>query len=407
MCPMENKSEQSELCSTSSGVTEGEPQMGDTQNDLRSSGAGSVHVCAGGRTHSEQLPPVKDADLSRVSSPTRRTQSGVAASNSSDKWRKIRPSFCTYLTTYRSKVREPAQRNMTVERLLHFYHEVVIKTFNMDLNSKTEEVVQNIIVPMTEDDALSWVEYLEKNTEYVESTPFITGGKSRPFITHGHEVPQEDEPTTHVVHAWKMRFVDLLMAVLLDASGGKTRKLGESYEEACRIYSKFLTKQYWICCFCINQHRSICHEPSMKCRCGAQKWTESSAECEYDKFAAVAQDLHKRGGGMMLALEKDLYALSRAWCVDEVHYALCTNMAIKPSFSTLPGFPHLREFICEVRQCQARPSDKERILRKIESGTGIPAFNDRVTAFMQREAKKLIDAARHRSRSISVGRRRR
>jgi len=248
---------------------------------------------------------------------------------------------------------------------------------------------------------------LERNTEYVDTTPInLTTDKSRPFFTTGNDVP-DAEPTTHVVHAWKMRFVDLLAAILQDASNGKTRKLGETYEEACRIYAKVLHKPYWICCFCINQHHSICHEPRFKCRCSAPKFSEAMPQCEFDKFSAVAQVLHQRNGRMLLALEKDLQSLSRAWCVDEVHYALATGMAIAPSFSTLPGFCHLREFVCEVRRCEARPSDKERILNKIQVGTGIPAFNERVTKFLQTEAKLLMDSARNRSRSISVNRRRR
>jgi hypothetical protein len=220
------------------------------------------------------------------------------------------------------------------------------------------------------------------------------------------ETLQED-PTTHVVHAWRMRFVDLLAAVLLHASGGKTRKLGDSYEEACRIYAKVLRKPYWICCFCINQHLSICNEPRFKCRCGAPKFNDTMPECEFDKFSAVAQKLHKSGGGMVLALERDLHALSRAWCVDEVHYALATNMPIKPAFSTVPSFGHLRDFVCEVRRCQARESDKQRILKRVQGGTGITAFNDRVTHFLQTEARTLMDMARSRSRSISVRRERR
>jgi len=325
----------------------------------------------------------------------------------SNRWQKIRPGFCRYVRVYRMKVEELSRRSISVERLLHFYHEVVIKTFNMDPNALTEDVVQDIIIPMTEEDEVSWVDYLEKNTEYVDTTPVVlTSAKSRPFFTAGAEA-SDVEPTTHVVHAWKMRFVDLLAAILQDASHGKTRKLGESYEEACRIYAKVLHKPYWICAFCINQHLSICHEPRFKCRCSSPKYDEATPQCEFDKFSAVAQVLHQRGGGMLLALERDLQALSRAWCVDEVHYALATGMAIKPSFSTLPGFCSLREFVCEVTRCQARPSDKERILNKIQIGTGIPAFNDRVTTFLQTEARLLMDAARNRSRSISVTRRRR
>merc|ERR1711972_945054 len=154
-------------------------------------------------------------------------------------------------------------------------------------------------------------------------------------------------------------------------------------------------------------HLSICQEPHFKCRCSAPKFDDTTPQCEFDKFAAVAQKLHHRGGGMLLALERDLQSLSRAWCVDEVHYALATGMAIKPSFSTIPCFGDLREFACEVRRCEARPRDKDRILNKIQEGTGIPAFNERITTFLHKEAGSLMAAARNRSRSISVSRQRR
>jgi hypothetical protein len=356
-----------------------------------------IHASASGIDgDAESNASVLQAEVQRVKSEPSRVMSpppGFKSRSLSNRWHHIRPKFARYLHTYRGKVEELSRRSMLLGQ-----------------SPLMEDVVQNIIIPMTEEDAVSWVDFLDRHTEYVDITPksITTTSKSRPFITFNFDVSADElgEPTTHVVHAWKMRFVDLLGAVLLDASNGKTRKLGESYDDACRIYSKVLHKPYWICCFCINQHLSICQEPRFKCRCSAPKYDETYPQCEFDKFAAVAKMLHHSGGRMLLALEKDLQALSRAWCVDEVHYALVTGMAIKPSFNTLPGFADLREFACEVRRCEARPRDKERILRIIQTGIGIPAFNARITNFLQKEADVLMQAARSRSRSISVTHRR-
>jgi hypothetical protein len=59
---------------------------------------------------------------------------------------KVRPSFCRYLRKYRATVDALSQRSISVERLLHFYHEVVVKTFNMDTSTTTDQVVQEMLL---------------------------------------------------------------------------------------------------------------------------------------------------------------------------------------------------------------------------------------------------------------------
>lgn len=97
---------------------------------------------------------------------------------------------------------------------------------------------------------------------------------------------------------------------------------------------------------------------------------------------------------MVLALDRQMQTLTRAWCVDEVHHALDKNMPIKPSFNTFPGIPQLRRYSCRVDECQARPQDRERILAKVRAGTGEEAFNAKVTSFVHEIAEGLVRKAK-------------
>mmetsp|Transcript_106615 Transcript_106615/g.318662 ORF Transcript_106615/g.318662 Transcript_106615/m.318662 type:complete len:282 (-) Transcript_106615:59-904(-) len=277
------------------------------------------------------------------------------------------------------------------------------------METTTAEVVKDMIVPTTEDLESSWVDWLRQQDaspsgeESCSSSTPTPSSFFRPHSADSSSLP----PTTHVVHAWRMRFADLLGAVLFDASDGKTRMPGDSFEDACLIFSEVLDKRYWICCFCVNQHQSICHEAQIRCRCRARNLQSCVPGCELDKFDLVAKKIHAGGGTMMLALESEMQILKRAWCVDEINYALNNGMQIRLAYNTMPSFPDLRDFQCDVETCSARPDDKQRILNKIRHSIGIAKFNAQITNFVQASSTELITQVRVRSRSNSHDRMRR
>jgi hypothetical protein len=278
-------------------------------------------------------------------------------------------AWLSHKEIYRAKVAEIADRSISVEDLLHFLHETLGASAIDHKAATTWDVVAEIIIPVTAEARLSWADCFAESAQR--------------------------GPITHVVHAWKMRFEDLLGAVLFHASNGATRRFGNSYQEACGIYANVLHKRYFICCFCINQHCSICDEPHIGCDCGAPKFGDSMPQCEIDKFVDVADRNHLRGADMLLALDPDLHTLSRAWCVDEVS----TGMHITVSYNVRPTRHRLRNFHCDVEQCEARQGDKERILERIRRSTGFEMFNKQVTTFIRNSAEDEIVACRRRASS--------
>jgi len=288
-----------------------------------------------------------------------------------------------WLCTYRHSAEDVARRSISVDMLLHFYHVVVRGIGYNPAELKTREVVWNIVVPVTADDVLSWVDSMRSR-----------GGADA--------MDTADPGITHVVHAWGMRFNELLMAVLRDAVGGEFRGFGSNYDHSRDLYHDALRRRYWICCFCINQHRSICGEATMRCTCGGVKHNETSPRCEYDKFEAVAGRIHRGGGRMIVVLEKEMMALNRAWCVDEIHYALHSKMPLRLQVTTIPQMVHLREYQCDVDACLATfEADRLRIVHKVERGVGISKFNAALTQFVRKEAEALVHVTRQRARSRS------
>lgn len=264
---------------------------------------------------------------------------------------------------------------MSVERVLHFYHNLFIDIYRMrDGVTTTKEVVRDIIIPATAELGSSWVDaYAE------DDSPF--------------------DEVVHVVHSWAMHFSDLVNTILSHASGGQRQDVGKSYAESCDMYKTVLSKRYWVCCWCVNQHRTVCKEEYYNCRCSTPTYDDTMPECECNKFDDVAAQLRfNRNGRMIVALDKKMQALQRAWCVDEVHYALDTGMDVRPSFSSFPGVPEMTNYRCNVASCDARPTDKTRILAKVRRGTGEDEFNRRVTRFVTTFADELVRKAKSRAR---------
>lgn len=282
------------------------------------------------RVAGESMPPMQSKHAALIWSLTANTEALNAAGNLGhlvDEW----------LHAYERSVNDLASRSISLRELLRFREQHARK---IQQDTETRQVVREIIVPMTRDDKVSYAEWLRNESG---------------------QAPQEAD--FHVIHAWGMRFDDLLTATAHAASRGRqTSLVRQDYTES------ELATQFWICAFCINQQRSICDL--------ADRIPSGSPRYEMDKFESVLRRLHSFHRQAVFALDPRLMAKERIWCLDEVHECkrtgihvlFCGNCSLEP--------PRRDEFK-SVRECGAfDPADKERILRKIERNFSIEDFDE-------------------------------
>eukprot|EP00927_Polykrikos_kofoidii_P036001 TRINITY_DN30455_c0_g1_i1.p1 TRINITY_DN30455_c0_g1~~TRINITY_DN30455_c0_g1_i1.p1 ORF type:complete len:622 (-),score=86.89 TRINITY_DN30455_c0_g1_i1:226-2091(-) len=268
-----------------------------------------------------------------------------------------------------------SKRSISLRSILHFFHIVARNKFGMDRDATTQQVTEEIILRMTACDGSSYVDFIQK---------------------HKGTQARVDDVVTLVAHSWKMRFVDLLRAILRHATGGEFCHLGASFEDACRLYAPHLDKRYWLCIFCVNEHLSICSDPQIKCKCKVDKCAEAHPRCEYNKFDAVAGHLQGRGGSMIVAIDTELHALKRAWVMEEMHIAIQLGMRMDFAFGTLPAANTLRRYTCNVMKCEGSVIENATILARIRKKVdgGVAAFNRTITDFVRMSELRLVAEAR-------------
>lgn len=261
-----------------------------------------------------------------------------------------------FMMTYRDAVHSLATRSISLMELFHFRDANAQRI----LCATTREIVTEIIIPLTKEAKVSYVDFLNsKGSREVR------------------------EPDFHVIHAWGMRFIDLLVAAAQAASAGVRTSL-EAYD-----YShEELQTRFWICAFCINQPRAIC--------CQADQIPRGAPDYEMDKFENVLRHLHTLDKKAIFVLDQRNLAKDRIWCLDEVHE--CQRTGIELRFFGNCRLQSMQR--CEfksVRHCHAfDPRDKERILRKIENNFTIEAFDNQlflaISAGIQRELDRVRSA---------------
>eukprot|EP00927_Polykrikos_kofoidii_P083794 TRINITY_DN8664_c0_g1_i1.p1 TRINITY_DN8664_c0_g1~~TRINITY_DN8664_c0_g1_i1.p1 ORF type:complete len:651 (-),score=107.70 TRINITY_DN8664_c0_g1_i1:1777-3606(-) len=263
-----------------------------------------------------------------------------------------------------------SRRSISLHSLLHFFHVLAREKFDIHRDATTQDVAQEIILRLT----------AKKKSSYVDLLESQKGVKAR-----------VDEGVTHVAHSWQMRFVDLVRSIVRHASGGDMWQLGSSFEDACRLYEPFLHKRYWVCLFCVNEHRSICGDPFIKCTCNLEKYKEASPRCEYDKFESVAEILHDRGDSMIVALDSELHAFRRAWVMEEMYIAIQQGLRMDVSFGTLPALNSLRRFCCDVAKSEGPVAENNRILDRVQKKVagGVEEFNRTITDFVRMSELRL------------------
>lgn len=270
--------------------------------------------------------------------------------------------FQVQLPVAQDKVKDLASRSVSVADLLHFWEKIAEKMPHFDESATTHDVVRQVVIPMSK------AEPPEASCAYAT---MLAGGNYRP-------------PDVMVTHNWGNKFSHLLAAILSEALAHRT------YETTARLLAQkqtailqeelrtSLLRRYWICCFCVNQHASICDTgpaqdsmgvPIVKCSCGVAKhW--SGAHCEMDKFdemigflAAVVPSFCQ-----VVAVDMNFMVFTRVWCIAELvearHHRLQQFPIVHSESSLQKSMQTVTSL--DVRNAEASvPADKDRVLDKI------------------------------------------
>lgn len=196
-----------------------------------------------------------------------------------------------------------ANRGISLKQMLRTY-EMAIEASTITEGCTTAEFAEKVVMPATKDAKTSYVEHLEK----VRKKP------SRPC-------------QTHVVHSWRMKLQDLLLAcaryaiddtwVESDREPSAKELLSIDWHETHAPEN--LRKTFFVCMFAVNQHKV--KSPTMPL---------GHSCCEIDKFDLVARHINKRTATpMVIAVDAEWMVFSRACCLDEVHAAVKHKIPIK------------------------------------------------------------------------------
>ena len=233
------------------------------------------------------------------------------------------------------KVQELAHRSIDLESLLDFYEKLgseVMKHYDPHA-STTADVVRQAVIPLSRvgDGGVSYTDYL------------VIEGK-----------PSRQMPDCMVTHTWSGLFVHLVAAVVSDAL-----ELDEYHQIAAKISEGklgmvrqwladkgVLQNHYWICCFCVNQHASICNgvgsapdDPAARtrwernrrdtatgqlltfCTCAEPKVLNDQPDrCELNKFHVMMLWLQQANPKFrqLVAADCEFTVFERLWCVAEL-----------------------------------------------------------------------------------------
>ncbi|CAE7616982.1 LRK10L-1.1 [Symbiodinium sp. CCMP2592] len=297
-------------------------------------------------------------------------------------------------TEENDKVQELALRSINLSELLDFYESLGCEGSRMPhfdpCRSTTHDVVRQAIIPASRQGSggMSYAELLQQT---------------------GHVANRM--PDCMVTHSWSNLFLDLVAAVVADALGHDeydkvAHCLRQGHVETLR--QQLLTKgtlgnSYWICCFCVNQHSSICAgpgpapteaaarvrwerncrdtvtgEPLTFCDCLEPKLANDDADCEVNKFDAMMLWLQYKNPRLrqLVAVDRKFDVFSRSWCIAElvaahgadIPQSVCleTSKPFDPTAEDLAIYEYLVN-LSVANSLASRPEDKEMILQKVSS----------------------------------------
>jgi len=201
-----------------------------------------------------------------------------------------------------------------------------------------------------------------------------------------------------VSHNWGNLFRDLVAAIVADALDETEFEsmayfLDHNFDNLVRCLrnKERLQTKYWICCFAVNQHASICGEnhdgakdPVLQqlhpiCNCGHQKFGNfdqpvdeygRSIPCELNKFHDMISFLAASYDSVehLIAVDVGFEVFNRAWVVAEIAaaHAMGMHQSIKLQNALVLKNAHRKLKDLDVRQMAAsRPEDVEEVLQVI------------------------------------------
>jgi hypothetical protein len=234
--------------------------------------------------------------------------------------------------------RKLANNGFNVEQLITFFDNYYNKMKMNDVKritylTTTKDLVKNIVIPETSDPPRS----------YMQSKFMVDLGGAKPA-------------KKLVSHAWDSPFSNMVLNILLDASGWSKEEVLEKsgfnkdqfkFEELKASLSEdALQSTYWMCLWAVNEHLSICGDcfdcrtkastawskedfksPTCKvcgtekrnpCPCGSAKTPPTDDQYEIDKFDLVVAEMD----ALVVSLDKSLQTIDRIWVQSEIGRAL-------------------------------------------------------------------------------------
>jgi len=225
-----------------------------------------------------------------------------------------------------TKVKDLAQRGITLDTLLHFYSVTLpeaIPDFD-PTKHRTADVVRRSVIPLS----------AEARSSYAE---VLNGGKPL-------------RPNAMVTHNWANLFRDLVAAIVSDAlAEDEFGDIANLIDTDINKVREWITKKgkgksvYWVCAFAVNQHASICGGNPRKdedpvtgivhktCTCGLPKVFNTDGElfegksipCELNKFDDMMAHLAATDPKFIqvIAIDQGFDLFTRAWCMSELAQA--------------------------------------------------------------------------------------
>jgi hypothetical protein len=278
------------------------------------------------------------------------------------------------------KVKELAERGITLEALLDFYSGLgqhYMLHFNPDVHS-TADVVRQAIIPLT------------------ASTSTYGPCALSTLFMDGASIPAQ----CMVTHSWSNKFADLIAAIVADALGLSTYEavLPMLKRDAWPVLIRelhqlgVLVNTYWVCAVCVNQHAGICSgnprqdrdpvsgEVHLVCSCGHPKFWNNTPPlrhdgegimCEMNKFDDMMLYLnasvpHFR---QVIAVDREFSLFNRAWCVSEIHLAHSSYISAAVKCHTHESLNLHQSELMGLRvqdMDSSRPEDKNMIIARID-----------------------------------------
>eukprot|EP00443_Scrippsiella_acuminata_P069088 CAMPEP_0115430330 /NCGR_PEP_ID=MMETSP0271-20121206/30989_1 /TAXON_ID=71861 /ORGANISM="Scrippsiella trochoidea, Strain CCMP3099" /LENGTH=729 /DNA_ID=CAMNT_0002855555 /DNA_START=52 /DNA_END=2239 /DNA_ORIENTATION=- len=310
-------------------------------------------------------------------------------------------------STWHDKVRELAERNVTVDELLSFYSQLgqgdVMPHYDPHHHT-TNDVVRGAIIPLSR----------------LPSGGGAAYASTLPWRTVSTQLPER-----MVTHDWRNLFLHLVAAVVANALGEceYSRVADTLVRSGVASLRRKLAKMgalhihYWICAFCVNQHANICGgfgspppegtpdyvrwdanrrdsvsgKLHIACPCHERKFfNDSTDKCELNKFDDMMALLLEEQPNFcqVAAVDRHFNIFTRVWCIaefvqaylTEVPQSICTlsNKALDADNEDLSIYVKLATLT--VLECSAsRPEDKALILAKIPD---VAEFDARLQAMI-------------------------